>query len=139
MNDALFIASLACLLAAAVALVRFLPAQNAAFIILLLVAVEVAFDYWNGAGHLAEAAMFWPGAIILMRRAGQILLKPWRQRRNYGLLLIALPSGVTAGPPLILDSPERAAVRFCVTAVSLTLLTPWFLQKRVTFSGEAKK
>jgi hypothetical protein len=136
---ALFIASLACLLAAALVLMRFLPAQNVAFIVLFLATIEAALEFWNQAGNLEEGAMFWPGAIILSRAAGQRLLKPWRQSRNYGLFLIGLTSVVTAVLQLFLDSPQRAAGRFCATAICLLVLTPWFLQKRITVSGESKE
>jgi hypothetical protein len=136
---ALSIGSLACLLAAAMALIRFLPAQNVAFIILFLVAVEVALEYWNEAGNLQEGAFFWPGAIVLLRVAGQKLLKPWRQNRHYGLFLIGLVSVFTAVLQLLFDSAQTAAARLFVTAVCLLFLTPWFLQKRVAASGESKK
>jgi hypothetical protein len=139
MIDALFIAGLACLLAAAVVLVRALPAQNVAFIILLLVVVEVAFEYRYDPDDLLDGSMFWPGAIILLRTAVQGLLKRWRQRRNYGLFLIGLTSIAAAFLELFFDSPNTAAVRFCVTGVCLLFLTPWFLQKRITTSGESKK
>jgi hypothetical protein len=138
MNVVLFVASLACLLAGAVALVRFLPAQNVAFIIVFLAGVEVALEYRNGTEVLLDGAMFWPGAVILMRTSAQVLLKPWRQRRHYGLLLIGAASCAVAGLALAFDSPQAAISRFCVTAVCLLLLTPWFLQKRITASGESE-
>jgi hypothetical protein len=139
MDIFLHIASLACLLAAAIMLVRALPAQNVAFIILFLVAVEVAFEYWNESDDLLDGAMFWPGAIILLRIGMQRLLKPYRPGRNHGLFLIGLTSAPPAVVPLMLDLPKMAAIRFCLTAICLVFLTPWFLQKRITTSGESKE
>lgn len=132
-------ASLVCLLAAALVLLRVLPAQNVAFIILCLAAVEAALEFWNHARNLPEGAMFWTGAIILLRTAGQILLKPWRQDRNYGLYLIGLASGGATGLQWLLDPAQSAAGRFLLTAICLTVLTPWFLQKRITASGGSKE
>jgi multisubunit Na+/H+ antiporter MnhB subunit len=139
MNGIVFIGSLGCLLAAAVVLVRALPAQNAAFIILLLALVEVALEHFAPGGELQQGAMFWPGAIILSRTVGQHLLKPWRRSRFYGLYLIGLTSCAAAVLQLRFDTTQTALGRFCATAICLIFLMPWFLQKRVTASGESKK
>lgn len=139
MTVALFIASLAWLLTAAMVLVRSVPAQNVAFIILFLGAVEAALECRSHAGNLQDGVMFWSGAIILLRTAGQGVLKPWRQRPNYGLFLIGLTSLATAVLQRFLDSVQVAGSRFCVTAICLIILAPWFLQKRITASGESTK
>ncbi len=117
-------------------LVRRLPAQNVVFIILCLVAVEAALEWRTHSGNLQDGAMFWPGAIILLRLAAQSFLKPWRQRRNYGLFLIGLTGLTTALLQWFLGSAQVAAGRFCVTAICLVFLAPWFLQKRITAFGE---
>ena len=139
MDVALHVASVACLLAAVVVLVRMLPAQNVVFIILFLVAVEVAYEYWSGSDDLLDGAMFWPGAIILLRTGGQSLLKPYRGSNNYGWFLIGLTTATSAVVPLVLNEPHMVAGRIGVTAICLLFLTPWFLQKRVTASGESKE
>ncbi len=131
--------SLACLLAASFALVRTLPAQNVAFIILALVAVEVAVESWHGNDDLFITAMFWPGAFIFSRMLGQIIFNPWRRARKYGFILIGVVSGILALAACALNSPKAAPARFVITALCLFFLTPWFLQKRVTFSGVSKK
>jgi hypothetical protein len=138
-TSVLFIASLGCLLAAAVALGHFLPAQNIAFIILFLGAVEAALEFWLHMRNFEDGAMFWPGAIILLRMAGQRLLRPWRQARNYGLFLIGLTSVAAAVLQMCFGSTETAAGRMCLTAICLVLLTPWFLQKHITVSEESRK
>jgi hypothetical protein len=137
-NEILFIASAACLLAAMVALARSLPAQNVAFIVACLAAVEACVEYWTHAADLKSGVLFWPGAILLFRAAGQVPLKPLRQNKNYGLFLLCLASGAAAALQILFAPPIMAAGRFCLTAVCLLLLTPWFLQKRVTTSSASK-
>jgi hypothetical protein len=139
MNALLFVASLTCVAAASIALARSLPAQNVAFIILVLAAVEFALVRWQGKGTALSASLFWPAVIIFSRIAGQIVLRPCRRARNYGIILIGGASTAAALVALALDSPQRAINRFCLTAVCLVFLTPWFLQKRVTASGESRR
>jgi len=139
MNAILFIASLICVVVAAIVLARSLPTQNVAFIILVLIAVEFAMDRWHGTDNVINNSMFWPGAIIFSRIAGQIVLRPWRRARNYGFFLIGAASAAAATVTLAFDSPQRAINRFCLTAVCLVFLTPWFIQKRVTASGESTR
>jgi hypothetical protein len=83
--------------------------------------------------------MFWPGAIIFSRMLGQFILKPWRRAPKYGFILIAVVSGILALAACVLNSPKAAPSRFVITALCLFFLTPWFLQKRITFSGESKR
>jgi hypothetical protein len=139
LNSAYFIASLACLIVATVALARVLPAQNVAFIVMFLACVEVAFEYWHDSENLLNGTMFWPGAIILLRMGVQRLLKPYRQSRNFGWFVIGLTSIPPAVPPLVLGETTIAMGRLCVTAVCLFFLTPWFIQKRVTTSGGTRE
>ncbi|HEX3720435.1 MAG TPA: hypothetical protein VH595_20995 [Verrucomicrobiae bacterium] len=135
----IFAASVAFLAAAVVILGRYLPAQNVAFIILLLAGVEAGIETHLKVGNWLQGAFFWPGAIILLRTAVQKLLKPWRWARNYGLVLLALTSGGAAAIQWRFDSPGMAMLRFCVTAGCLLVLTPWLFQKRVTTFAEAKR
>lgn len=139
MNTLLFIASLTCLLAASIILARTLPAQNVAFLILVLAAVEFALDRWHGSENVLTNSMFFPGVIIFSRIAGQIVLRPWRQARNYGFYLIGLACVAVALVACVVDSPQAALIRFVITAVCLIFLTPWFLQKRITISGESRR
>jgi hypothetical protein len=129
-----FIASVTCLLVAIVALTRRLPVQNVVFIVTSLAAVEVALEYWAKSSNLVTCAMFWPGLIILSRIAAQNLLKPWRPAPNYGLFLLGLASGEAVVAQALVGPVTATAIecRFCVTAVFLLFLTPWFLQKRTT-------
>jgi hypothetical protein len=139
MHYLLFIASVACLLVAAAVLVRVLPAQNVAFIILILVLVEAAVECWYDGADVLNGPMFWPAAVILFRTGVQALLKPFRQMRNYGLFLLAVTSGAVTLIALAFQSPQAAIHRLILTVLCLIFLTPWFLQKRITFSqGPAK-
>jgi hypothetical protein len=124
---------------AAVVLSRYLPAQNIAFIIVFLASAEAALELWKEAGNWAQGALFWPGAIILLRASGEIFMKPWRQARNYGVILLGLISGCAAFIQLVFSSLEAGVLRFCVTAGCLLFLTPWFIQKRVKASAAPKK
>lgn len=133
------IGSFACLAAAAVILSRYLPAQNVAFIILLLAGVEAGGETYFKAENWAQGVFFWPGAIILLRTAGQKFVKPWRRSRNYGVILLVLTSGGAAAIQLCFDSPGMGALRFFATAACLLVLTPWLIQKRVTAFEEARK
>ncbi len=139
MNALLFVASLTCVVTASIVLARTLPAQNVAFIILVLVAVEFALDRCYGSENVLNSSMFWPGLIIFSRIAGHVVLRRWRGARNFGFFLIAAASTSAALVALAIDSLPGAINRFCVTAVCLIFLTPWFLQKRVTASEEAKR
>jgi hypothetical protein len=133
------IGSFICLLAAVLLLGRYLPAQNVAFVILLLAGVEVAVELWQQSEDWVQAAFFWPGAIILLRAGGQQIMKPWRQAKNYGVVVLGFTSGCAAAIQLCADSLGGAVLRFCTTTVCLLFLTPWLIQKRVTASAEAKK
>jgi hypothetical protein len=139
MNHALFIASAACLLAAMARLARALPGQNVAYIVVVLVLVEVAMENWTHATDMLTGAAFWPAAILWFRDGTQLLLKRWRHNPNYGLFLLGLPSLAAAGVQIIFTPGILAAGRFCLTAVCLAFLMPWFLQKRVTASEESKR
>jgi hypothetical protein len=139
MIDPVFIASAAGLLLAVVPLARALPAQNVAFIVLFLILVELAVEYWQGAQDLLVGAAFWPAAILWLRFGTQFILKSWRQNRNYGIFLLALP-GIVTGAVQLAFSPALLMVgRFVLTAGCLAFLMPWFLPKRVTTSGGSKR
>jgi hypothetical protein len=123
------IASIVCLVIAALLLGRLLPAQNVLFIIITLSVVEVAIDYGFKTGSVLERAMFWPGIIVLSRIAGKTLLKPWRQNPNYGLYLLGVASVETAFVQLLFGGWISVLARLLLTAGCLLVLTPWFLQK----------
>jgi len=135
----LYVGSFLCLLGGVVLLARYLPAQNVAFIIVLLAGVEVAMETWQQRENWVQGVFFWAGAIILIRAGGQQILKPMRSAKNYGLALLGFTCGCAAVIQLCFDSLEGAVLRFCATAVCLFFLTPWLIQKRVTTSAEAKK
>jgi hypothetical protein len=132
-----FIASLACLVVAVALLMRQLPAQNIAFIVASLAALELALEYWTKSRNIFAGAILWPGVIILSRFAGQGILKSWRRAPNYGLILLGLTSGEAALAQLLFvpATATMVAERFFATTACLLLLTPWFLQKRVTSFG----
>jgi hypothetical protein len=139
MHYLLFIASLTCLLVAAAVLVRSLPAQNVAFIILILVLIETAVERFYYGGNILYGPIFWPAAVILFRTGAQTLLKPFRQMRNYGLFLLAATTCAVTSIALAFQSAQAAIHRFILTVLCLIFLTPWFLQKRITYSqGLAK-
>jgi len=134
-----YIGSFLCLLAGVAVLARYLPAQNIAFIIVLLAGVEVAMEIWQESENWVQGAFFWAGAIILIRAGGQQILKPMRQEKNYGLVLLGFTCAFAAVIQLCFDSLGGAVLRFCATAICLLFLTPWLIPKRVTASAEAKK
>jgi hypothetical protein len=132
------IVSLACLAMAAVLLGRILPAQNVLFILVSLSAVEAAVDYGFKTGSVLQRALFWPGIIVLSRIAGQHLLKPWRRTPNYGLFLLGAAGAEAAFVQIFFGRLISVLVRLCLTTGCLLVLTPWFLQKRLTASAESK-
>jgi hypothetical protein len=135
----IYIASFAVLLAGVVILSRYLPAQNVAFIILILAGVEAGVELWQESDAWVQAAFFWPGAIILLRAGCQQIMKQWRHARNYGLVILGMTSVGAAAVQMCGGSLEACVLRFVTTAVCLFFLTPWLIPKRVRVSEEAKK
>jgi len=105
-------------------LARALPAQNVAFIVLFLILVELAVEYWQGPRICWLARRFWPAAILWLRFGTQFILKSWRQNRNYGIFLLALP-GIVTGAVQLVFSPRCWMVGRCLlTAGCLAFLMP---------------
>lgn len=137
-----------------VRLARLLPAQNVLLIMVVLFAAEGALGYYlidlsrveiTGPlwPYIEGSALLWTAVVLLSRRLSQVILRPWREEKYYGLWLLGM-SGVGAAlfqfgwPGLNPDemdmgtAAELAAIRGVTTIVLLACLMPWFLRKYPT-------
>jgi hypothetical protein len=123
---------------AAALLARTLPAQNIAFILVSLIACEMALEAFSADLALSwRGWIFWPAVVVLARVAFRWILRRWRQDWNYGAWLILLASAALALAQFALtlfdaglsSALRGAALRFGSTALCLFVLTPWFISK----------
>jgi hypothetical protein len=133
-------------------LARSLPGQNIALIAASLLAGEGLLEFFTVRYFrtdvtgpmwcfLAGAALLWLAVVLAARRLGQLILRPWRRGKYYGLWLIGWSTVATAvfqfgWPGLDPDFSEMpkaailAGIRGAATLVFLTCLAPWFIRKR---------
>jgi len=132
-----FMSAAALLAAAAVALARSLPAQNAALILCFLIACEIVLEFfWAGSGLRWRGLIFWPAAVVLARAGIRWMLRR-RQAGNYGIRLIVLASAAAALAQFAIalsgekwtQAVKFSAIRFGSTAFCLFWLSPWFISK----------
>jgi len=119
-------------------LTRSLPAQNVVLIVGSLMAAECLLQivrahpdaHWPG-------LLFWPAMVLWARLGTRWLLRSWRKDWNYGIWLIVLAGSATALLQFAIAmsgvrwnvAAQQAGVRFAEAAVSLFLLSPWFISK----------
>jgi hypothetical protein len=155
-----FVALGACILALILLLelARTLPGQNILLILLVLAAGEAGFEYYSARHftrvdlpipfwwYMTGATLLWTTVVLGSRRLAQLILRPWRRERVYGLWLLFVSSVVTAliqfGWPCLnaersdseaIDFGKAAALagyRAGATLILLACLFPWFIRKR---------
>jgi hypothetical protein len=139
-------------------LARSLPGQNVLLIAAALLAGEGGLEYllttkythidiigpmWC---YVTGAALLWTAVVLSARRLAQLILRPWRQEKVYGLWLLAVSAMVTFlfqfGWPCLdvqdIDSESidlgkaaiLALIRAAAALVFLACLSPWFIRKR---------
>jgi len=135
-----YFVAVVCLAAGVALLARELPAQNVAFVVVLIGGAEIALQYWEKFISWEPGVLFWPGAVILLRFAAQWALRSQRRSKIYGLiLLVATSAGAGALDYGIFRWAKEAGMRFGETGGLLLFLTPWLIQKRVRISAEARR
>jgi hypothetical protein len=135
-----YFVAVVCLVAGIVLLARELPAQNVAFVVVLIGGAEIALQYWDKFISWQPGVLFWPGAIILLRFAAQWALRSQRRHKIYGLMVLAATSaGAGALDYGMFRWVQGAGMRCGETAGLLLFLTPWLIQKRVRISAEARR
>lgn len=133
-------------------LARVLPGQNILMIGVCLLAGQALVEWGmirlgeeeaSGpmGGFLVGAALLWLAVTLGVRWLAQIILDPWRRRRNYGFCLLGLNTwGVILfqfGWPRLWPEPVdfktaliMAGLRGVCTGIFLLVLSPWFIRKR---------
>jgi len=136
---------------------RSLPGQNILLIAFCLLAAEAGIEYFFIKYNRSEvigplwyfltgAALLWATVVLAGRRLAQLILRPWRRDRFYGLWLLGMSMVAVAmfqigWPCLVAEGPDaepvdfsRVAIMSAIRGVSALILlaglSPWFIRKR---------